>query len=372
MKIKKIETFLVDAKLRNWVFVKVYTDEGISGIGEASTECCELAVVTMVKQLEQHLIDKDPFDVAALIKRMYQVMYWRDSVIISSAISGIEQSLWDIIGKRLGVPVYKLFGGRCEEKVRAYVSLSALPNVFSNLDELVSSVKKVIDMGYTALKIDPFIFSNIETQNKLKSSVECVRAIRDIVGNDIEIMVEGHGQLNPIEAMRMANALEPMRPYFFEEPIDPSNLNALAKIVVNTKIPIAIGERVFSKTGFTEILEKRLAEIIQPDPSHVGGILETKKIAGMAESYQVLVALHNPSGPISTSVCTHISTAIPNASMLEGLWEWDVPWRNEVVKGCPKVEKGYIRVSEKPGLGVEIDEDAVNKFPYSGPKRLLW
>jgi galactonate dehydratase len=326
----------------------------------------------MIKQLEQHLIGRDPFDVAALVQRMYQGTYWRDSVVISSAISGIEQSLWDIIGKKLRIPVYRLFGGKCREKVRAYVSLSALPGVFDSLDELVDSAKKVIDKGYTALKIDPFVFSNAENQRNLKSSVECVRAVRDAVGDEIEIMIEGHGQLDPIDAVRIANDLEPLKPYFFEEPIAPGNLTALARIVGNTKIPIAVGERIYSKSGFTEILEKRLAEVIQPDPSHVGGILEAKKIAAMAESYQVLVALHNPSGPISTAVCAHLSTAIPNASMLEGLWEWDVPWRNEVVKGSPEVERGFIRVNEKPGLGIEIDEDTVNKYPYVGPKRLLW
>jgi len=371
MKVTGVETFLVDDVVRNWVFVRVHTDQGVSGVGESTTEWSEKAVEAAIGHLQRYLVGKNPFDIEAHFQRMYRDAYWRSGPVVNSAISGIEQALWDIIGKQLEVPVYKLLGGRCRDKIRVYAN--GWYEGLKTPEEFADAAADVVKKGYTALKWDPFGASDLVLErDDAKAAVKCVEAVREAVGDDVELLIEGHGRLNINSAVQVAKDLEPFRPYFFEEPIPSENVDALAKVAAKTNIPIATGERLFTKFGFREVLEKQAADIIQPDPCHDGGILETKKIAAMAETYYVPVAPHNPNGPVATAASIQLATCIPNFVMLEGVWEWDVPWRSEVVTEPFTVHNGYVEVPNRPGLGVELDEEVISKHPFRATDQFLW
>ena len=350
MKITKIETFLVKPR---WLFLKIHTDEGITGLGEPILEGRALTCATAVQELEPWLIGEDPTKVMHLWQSMYKHAFYRGGPLLTSALSGIEQALWDIAGKALGVPVYKLLGGPTRDRIRVYGTAGG-----STPEAAAASVRDAVAQGFNCLKVGIGAARAgrlIESPGYTERVTEIFAAMRAAAGSEVDIAIDFHGAVPPQTAKRLVHALEPYHPFFIEEPVQCQYVDVLADIARSTSVPIATGERLYTKWGFREVLEKRAASILQPDLSHAGGIMETRLIAGMAEAYYVGIAPHCPLGPIALAACLHLDAAIPNFlaqenGRLTGEGYIKTPYRHE---------NGYLPLPTAPGLGVELDEDAL-------------
>ena len=362
MKITDIRTYVVDCYRTNWVFVKVYTDEGIDGVGEATLEYKEKALLGAVEHIRDYLVGQDPRNIEKHFHLIYRDAYWRGGPVLMSALSAVETALWDILGKSLGVPVSTLLGGRINEKVRIYVN-----GWFAGAktpDEFAEKAKAAAARGVTALKWDPFgkSFLQISTE-ALDNAIACVGAVRAAVGNRVDLLIEGHGRFDIPTAVRIARELEPFHPMFFEEPVPPDNLDALRAVKDKSPVPIAAGERLYTRWDYRGMFDKMAADYIQPDISHAGGIMELKKIAAEAESRYIPFAPHNPSGPVANAATLQLAATCPNFCILEIMYS-DVSWRRDVTNEALSYENGYISIPTKPGLGIEIDESACLAHPY--------
>lgn len=372
MKITKLRTVVVNAQMRNWVFVKVETDQpGLWGWGEASLEWKTRAVVGAVEDFAPMIEDEDPSRIEHLYQKMYRQSFWRVGVIGMSAISGIDQALWDIRGKVLGQPVYQLLGGAVRDRVRMYTHLGGgdMKAVYeaqraADPAPMVELAQSVVAQGYTAVKV--LLTPPTETLSRgieYATAERFMRALREGLGDAIDIMVDCHGRHFPSNAIEFCRVLAPYRPYFIEEPVPPENVDAMVEVRRASPVPIATGERLVTRFEFRELLEKQACHVIQPDLCHCGGLWEAKKIAAMAEAYYVGVAPHNPLGPVANAAALHFGLSTPNFLIQEDMLA-DVPWRWEVVKHELKTEAGYWLKSDAPGLGVEVDEEAARKHPF--------
>ncbi len=369
MRITNVSTRVVNAQMRNWVFVKIDTDTpGLHGWGEATLEWKTNAVVGCVEDFRPLLIGEDPTRIEFLYQKLYRHSFFRMGVIGMSAISGVEQACWDILGKELGVPVYRLLGGAARDKVRMYTHLGGgqMEKVYETFDPgpLIELAQQVIERGYTAVKVVFVPYSEplmgAPAADKLGS---LMKALREAVGDGIDIMVDFHGRSSPAMAVQYINALAPWRPFFCEEPVPPENVAALAEVTRRVQVPIATGERLVTRFQFREIFEQQAAHVIQPDLCHCGGLLEARKIAAMAETYYMGVAPHNPLGPIANAAALHFDLATPNFLIQEDMLT-DVPWREDVVRSELSHEAGYWLPPSAPGLGIDIDEAAAARHPY--------
>jgi galactonate dehydratase len=345
MKITKLETFLVKPR---WLFLKVHTDEGLVGLGEPITEGRALTCAQAVEELAPYLIGQDPTRIVHHWQAMYRHAFYRGGPILTSALSGIEQALWDLTGKSLGVPVYKLLGGPTRDRIRAYKHAPGdKPEV----------MKELVAQGWTAFKTGvaggrPARI--IENKAFVDRAIENFANLRAAAGPEVDIAVDFHGAISPQTARLLIKGLEPYQPMFIEEPVQCQNVDAMAEIARGTHLPIATGERIFTKWGFREILEKHAASILQPDLCHAGGIHEVHLIAGMAEAYYAAVAPHNPLGPISLAACIQLDATIPNFIAQE-----QVSLGEGYLKQPFVVKDGYIDLPTAPGLGIELDEEAL-------------
>ena len=362
MKITGYKTFLVDAHRANFTFFKLYTDSGLEGLGEATVEWNEKAVVAALEELGEYLVGKDPFATDCLVQTMHRNSYWRTGVVLRSALSGAEAALLDIKGKALGVPVYELLGGKHRDTVACYGN-----GWFSGAktaEDFARKATEAVAMGFRGLKWDPFGSAYLEMDRPARNrTVEIVEAVRAAVGPDIDLMIEVHGRLNVPTAIAMARALARFEPRWFEEPVPPESIDALADVRANSPIPIASGERYFEPERFLELIYKRAVDILQPDVGHVGGMLEAQKIAAMAHARFLPVAPHNPTGPVVNAMTLQVAATIPNFCVLETI-SVDVPWRKEIVRESLAFTNGEITVPDAPGLGLELDEEACLRHPY--------
>lgn len=363
MKIRRVSThFVYTNPFRNWLFVKVETDEGIHGWGEASVEGKEKAVAEAVHELERQLVGRDPFQIELLWQEMYRNAFWVGGPILTSAISGVEQALWDIKGKALGVPVYELLGGKMRDRLRVYAN--GWSHGCETPRQFAAAAVKTVEQGYGALKWDPFGGASLFIEREQEDvAIAIVREVRNAVGSAVELLVEVHARLSPANAIRIAHRLEEFRPFWYEEPVPSENVDAMALVARATDIPIATGEHLFTKWGFKDLLEKQAAAVIQPDICHDGGILETRKIAAMAEVYYVGLAPHNPNGPLSTAACIHVDACSPNFLIQEYVIS-DEEIRAAIQKEPLPIVSGYLAIPDRPGLGVDLDESAFARFPY--------
>jgi galactonate dehydratase len=343
MKITKLETFLVKPR---WLFLKIYTDEGLVGLGEPITEGRALTCQQAVAELEPYLIGQDPTRVVHHWQAMYKHAFYRGGPILTSAISGIEQALWDLTGKALGVPVYKLFGGPTRDRIRMYKHAGNDPAVIRQWKGTFNAFKTGIAGGRQA--------RIIETKGFVDRAIETFAALREAGGPDVDIAIDFHGAISPQTAKILIKGLEPYQPMFIEEPVQCQNVDVLADIARGTHLPIATGERIFTKWGFREILEKRAAMILQPDLCHAGGIHEVHIIAGMAEAYYAAIAPHNPLGPISLAACIQLDATIPNFIAQEHVYLGEGYLKTPFV-----VKDGFVDLPTAPGLGIELDEEAL-------------
>jgi galactonate dehydratase len=344
LKITKLETMLVKPR---WLFLRVHTNAGIVGLGEPIVEGRAETCVTAVKEIEPYLVGKDPRQVVHHWQAIYRHAFYRGGPILTSALSGIDMALWDIKGKALGVPVYELLGGPTRKKIRVYAHARS-----------VATLKKGIAAGFTAFKTGPTFRRNypryVETPAQVQYAVERFAELRKAAGDDIDIAIDFHGKVSPALARVLIRGLEPYLPMFVEEPINCQNHDLMAEIARGTHLPIATGERVFTKWGFREVLEKRAATILQPDLCHAGGITEVRLIAGLAEAHYASIAPHNPLGPISLAAGIQLAASIPNF-----LCQEQVSLGEGYLKTPFTVSKGYIDLPTKPGLGIELDQEAL-------------
>lgn len=369
MKITDIKAFLVRTVPvsenqpggRNWVIVKVETDQGIHGIGEAYSCGPDEATVAVIKDFRSWLVGQDPRNIEHLWATMYNFTRFPGGSVVNSAISGIEHALWDISGKAAGLPVYMLLGGKVREKIRVYQSAGG-----GEPSQVAEQAKSLVEKyGYTAIKMSPHMRgTNSKPYNYVtRMAGQRVRAVREALGPDVDIGVDIHAKFfEVIRAIRLAKEIEPYHPMWLEEPIRPENTEAMAKLAEHVNIPLASGECNYTKHEFREILAARCLDIVQPDICVCGGLLEMKKIAAMAEAHYVMVAPHNPMGPIATTVNVHFAASTPNFKILEYHPDDTTP-RKDVLKEPLMVKDGYIPVPNKPGLGIELDEEAIKKFP---------
>lgn len=363
MKVVDVKTFVVDCFRTNWVFVKIYTDEGLTGVGEATLEYKEKALIGAVEHIKDYLVGKNPLNIERHIHDIYRDAYWRGGPVLMSALSAVEIALWDILGKFLNVPVYQLLGGKVNEKVRIYVN-----GWFAGAktpEDFADKAKIAVKRGVTAMKWDPFGTAYLEISNKeLNTALECISAVRDAVGNDVDLLIEGHGRFDIPTGIKIAKELEQFKPTFFEEPTPPDSLDALKSVRDKSPVPIAAGERLYTIKSFKELFELHAADYIQPDISHAGGIMGLKKIASMAEAYYIPFAPHNPSGPVANAATLQIAACTSNFSILEIMYS-DVEWRKDITNEHLEYKDGYITISDKPGLGIDINEDECYKHPYA-------
>jgi galactonate dehydratase len=363
MKIVDVKTYVVGTVWRNLTIVRVITDDGLEGFGEVRMlNHTDALLGYFAEAVPNHVLGHDPFDIEALFQRMYRNDFARAGEIALSGIATIEMACWDIVGKALGQPVYKLLGGAVRDRIKAYAN--GWYTVERTPQEFHAAAKRVVEKGYRALKFDPFGAGFYELAIEEKHRViELVEAVRDAVGPDIEILLEMHGRFNPATAIELSRELERFKPSWVEEPVPPDNLAALKKAAEKINIPVATGERMHTRYDFRELFELQAADIIQPDITHFGGILETKKLAAWADSYYVLIAPHNVGGPISTAAALHLAACTVNFKIQEHFNDFADSWVKEVAPGNPEVVDGYFALPQGPGLGITFNEEFAKAHP---------
>ena len=362
MKITEVKSFVVDCFRTNWVFVKIETDEGISGVGEGTLEYKEHALVGAIDHIRSYLLDKDPRQIEKHFHDIYRDAYWRGGAVLMSALSAVEMALWDILGKYLQVPVYQLLGGKVNDDCRIYVN-----GWFAGAkepEEFGAKAKEALKKGITAMKWDPFGKSYLQISNKdLDKALRCIQAVRDAVGYEVDLLIEGHGRFDVPTGIRIAKELESFKPMWFEEPVPPNNIEALKAVRDKSPVAISAGERLYTRFDYNELFRMRAADYIQPDVSHAGGIMELKKIAATAEAQYIPFAPHNPSGPIANAATLQLAACCPNFCILEIMYS-DVVWRKDVTDEELVYQNGRIVIGDKPGLGIELNEEECLKHPY--------
>ena len=363
MKVTDVKIFSVDAFRTNWVFVKVYTDEGIDGVGEATLEYKEKALWGAVEHIKEYLVGQNPLDIEKHWHAIYRDAYWRGGPVLMSALSAVEMALWDILGKHLNAPVYQLLGGKCHDKVRIYANGwfagAKRPHEFGE------KAKIAMERGITALKWDPFGKNYMNISNSdLNEALECIDAVRSAVGDKVDLLIEGHGRFNVPTAIKIAKELEQFSPMFFEEPVPPDNLDALREVKDKSPVALSAGERLYTRWDYNAFFDKLPADYIQPDVSHAGGIMELKKIAAIAEAKYIPFAPHNPSGPVANAATLQLAACCPNFCILEIMYS-DVDYRKDITDEKLEYKDGYITIPDKPGLGIEINEEACLAHPYT-------
>lgn len=368
MIIRKIETYICHAYRTNWVFVRVMTDvDGLYGVGEATLEYKELTVAQACRELERILVGKDPRNIEALWHQVYRDAYWRGGPVLMSALSAVEMALWDILGKDLNVPVYRLLGGKVRDRVPCYANGWFAPA--RTPDEFAEKASVAVGQGFKALKWDPFgsAYLTID-QAALQQALDCVAAVREATKGKADLIIEGHGRFDVPTAVRIGQALGAFDILWFEEPLPPENLEGLAEVKRRVPVPVSAGERLYNRWEFRSLFELKAADYIQPDVSHAGGISELRKIAAWAEAYHIPVCPHNPSGPVANAATLQLAACTPNFYLLETMSS-DVPWRGEISTEQIRFEQGEMVIPDRPGLGIDLNIEALKKYPYE-PREL--
>ncbi len=361
MRIADITCHIVDGGGRNILFVRTETNDGIVGWGEAFSVGPDLAVAATIDHLKEWIVGDDPRDIERLWATMYQGLRFPPGSVGLAAISGIEHTLWDISAKALGLPVYRLLGGRVRDRVRVYQGCSG-PTPEKAAEKAAALTE---EYGYTALKMSPFPPDEhlMPWNQVLREGPKHMAAVREAVGDDVDIGLDVHAKVfEPMRALELARAVEPYNPFFFEEPIRPEGIREMAWLRRRSPIPIATGEALYAKFQFNDLVRQQAADIIQPDVCVCGGLMEMKKIAAIAEGHDVVVAPHNPMGPLAGAINLHFAASTTNFLILEyrahdkGLWR-------ELVKDPWAPVDGHLEIPDAPGWGLEVNEDALLHYP---------
>jgi galactonate dehydratase len=364
MKITSVTTYLVGNPWKNWLFVRVDTDEGISGAGEGTLNAFSATVETAIHELESEYLGLDPFHVEQLLQRTTRDLYTDGGQIQMSAVSAIEVACWDIVGKAIGKPVHELLGGRIRDRVRAYANgwyrVERTPGAFAD------AARVVVASGYTALKFDPFGSAwRITDRSEEDRSIAIVEAVRDVVGPAVDLMIEGHSRFSVGTALRIAERLEPFRPAWFEEPLPAHDISAMAEIGRRSPVPIATGESFTSLAQFAELMRHEAVHIYQPEPLFLGGLWRTRQAAALADAHYAVVAPHNAQGPICSAISMQLGACIPNFFVQESFDEFNADWSRRIVDRPILPVDGFVEVRNSPGLGIELDWNALAAHPYA-------
>lgn len=372
LKIVKVEPILLTGVRGSapWVFVRVETADGFVGWGEGTNYPGVQPIATAVTTLSSVVVGRSAWDIEALWQRMYRFLYYNGmGGVVLAAISGIDMALYDIVGKKLGVPVYRILGGLVHEKLRTYAN-GWTDGVERTPEAYAARTKELVARGYTGCKLDPFFVTPMNrqvTQADLRLASSIVTAIRSAGGPDYDIAIDVHGRWDTKSTLEILRALEPARLFFYEEAVPPENVAAMAEVQRNTQTPLATGERIFGRQGFRELLERQAVRIIQPDLARTGGITEARKIAAMADTYYIPVAPHNPNGPLCTLASMHLCFAIPNFLILE-YFEKDEPIFGDLVPGGLRRDRGGVFPTSGPGLGANVTDDFLRKYKFDPAK----
>jgi galactonate dehydratase len=368
MKINKIETFKAWVDWSNWLLVRITTDEGLTGWGEASLHGAIESVEIAIGEFSAHLIGRDPAGPEQHWHRLYNAWRWRGGAVFMSALSALDIALWDIEGKRLGVPVHRLLGGAHRDRLRVYASHWIGGK--DTPEQAFDAAKEAVKRGFTGFKCSPFTREGLaeDEAGALRRAVEVVAAAREAAGADTEIFIECSELLSPRLTVRLDQLLAPYRPGWFEEPIPFENAHAMAQLQRDIKTPIATGERLLSRFEYRELLEQAGCRIIQPDLMHAGGLTEVRRIAALADTWYVPVAPHNPGGPICTMASIHLAAAVPNFFILEQM-EPQRAFRDRASKPPVVFENGHFLVPQTPGLGLEPDLDVLKEMIFQPQPR---
>lgn len=363
MRISKIETYLVGNPWKNWLFVKVNTDEGIYGLGEGSLGRLSKTVESAIHEMKPLIMGLEVFQTELLVERLSRHVYADGGQIKMCAISALEIACWDAIGKAVGQPVYNLVGGRCHDRIRGYANgwyrTERTPEAFA------AAAKNVLQRGYSAMKFDPFGSGmGILSPREETLSVEIVAAVREAVGPDVDLAVECHSRFSVAAAVRIGKKIEPYGPAWFEEPVPHGNIGAIIEVARHLDIPVAAGESLSSKHQLAELLSFNEISIVNIEPLHMGGILGSRKAADMIDAHYGQLIPHAAQGPICTVACLHIDAASPNAWLQETFEDFNAPWELSLITGFPALKDGYFDLPTGPGLGIDINLEEVARHPY--------
>lgn len=363
MKITKLESFLANGGLRNYLFLRLTTDTGLTGVGEATLEWQELTVQTLIHEwLEERLLGIDPFDIEQVFGNLIRDQYQGGATVLT-AISGAEIACWDLIGKSCGQPVYKLLGGRARERLPAYAN--GWYGGASTPEQYAAKAAEVVSRGYRGMKFDPFGVAWKEMScEQMDQAEHIVAAVRQAVGPEIDLMIEVHGRLSAGCAIEMGRRLEKYRPAWYEEPVTPHSLELLKEVKQALPYPIAAGERLYMLEEFQRLSALRACDIVQMDLAHCGGLWMGKKIAAMAQSQDQLLSPHCSIGPVALCAALHFDWSTPHVLVQENFAEYDVPWRSDLVCGWNPIDGGAFVLPDKPGLGIELNVEAIARHPY--------
>jgi len=361
LKITGLKTIIVNVDSVNWVFCKVTTDQGLVGLGEGSITSKEGTLAQAIMEHERFLIGKDPTEIELLWQGMFRYPRWRGGPILNSAISAVEIALWDILGQALGTPIYKLLGGAARKRIRLYKDVASTPEAF-----LQAKAE-----GYTAAKSGFITVENdlVLPSFAVREGARKLEAVRKAVGDDFDICIDAHGKLTTVMAIDFCTRIEELRPFFVEEATQLEDLGELELLRQKTKVPLATGERSFTKYGFTEYCVRHLVNYVQPDVCHAGGILEMKKIGTIAEAFRLEMAPHNPQSDVSTMASLHVDATTPACTIQE--YNPSRPaWVQDLFHGrAVQIKDGFAALPERPGLGVELDEKVAARYPYKPVNR---
>ena len=365
--ITDVETYLVANPWKPWVFVRLKTDAGIDGIAEATAHGKPHTIAAAIEELSRYVIGERPFDTERRWLEIYRNEWYSRNVVNMTAISAFDTACWDIKGKLLDRPLYDLLGGAVYgTSLRAYAN-GWYTDAGGEPAGFAGAAERVVREGYDALKFDPFGAAWKRLRRcEFNRAIEIVQAVREAVGPDIDLLIEGHGRFRPGRAVEVADALAQFDPTWFEEPCPPDNVDGLRKVAANSRLPIATGERGVSKHAFRELLADTDVDVIQPDLANAGGVTEGKKIAAMAEAEHVGFAPHNPQGPVATAVSAHVDTSTPSFAIQEVFEDYDVDWKADLLEEPIAIENGWLQVPEGPGLGIDLNLDAVRDHAYTG------
>ena len=362
MKVTAIKTFICNAFRTNFVFVKVETDSGLSGWGEATLEYKELTVQAAIHDLESYLIGKDPHNIEAFRHDCYRDAYWRGGPVLMSALAGVEMALWDIKGKALGVPCYQLLGGKVRDSVPIYVNGWFSPA--KTPDEFAEKAKEVAAKKFLGCKWDPFgkAWQQI-SKHDLNSAMECIAKVAEVVGEDVQLLIEGHGRFDIPTAVKIGRRLEEFDIFWFEEPIPPDDKEGMKQVKDRVRVSIAAGERLYNRYEYRQFFELGCSDYIQPDISHAGGLFEMRMLGAEAEARHIGFCPHNPSGPVANAATLQLAACVPNFVMLEMMMT-DVPYRAEICDEDLTIKGGRMVIPDRPGIGIDLNEKELLKHPY--------
>ena len=374
MKITDVQAVVCNARMRNWIFVKVVTDQpGLVGWGEATLEWHTHGVVGAIEDLKALLVGQDPQRIEYLWQMMFRQHFWHgNGVVRSTAISGIDIALWDIAGKILGVPCHRLWGGRVRDRIRLYCHLGGgsmekfYQTSVTDYQAFADLARAAVEDGFTAMKTMAVPSTMpLEGSTAVRHAARCVEAMRDAVGPDVDLMVDCHARPSPAMGLKFARALDEYDLYFLEEPCWPESVDGLARINGATTTPVASGERVIGQHQFRALFEASAIDVCQMDITHVGGLTEARRVAAMADAYRISLAPHNPQGPVSTAASLEFGFSQPGYIICESVHA-DVPWRADIVTDAHEVQRdGRLALPhERPGLGIDLDEAEIAKHPY--------